>query len=218
MKSPLQPQSITLMGGPIDTRCSPTAINKLSKERPLDWFENNIVSQVPHYYPGAYRRVIPGFLMLAGFMNLNLETHTKAPRKLFNHMVRGDSESAEAHRIFYNEYRSVLDLPADYYLDSVRTAFQEHLLPRGLMTWRGERVDPSAIEKTAIMTVEGERDDISGVGQTYATHDICTRLSPDKRNHLLQKEVGHYGVFNGRRWREEIQPAIGAFIRQHHQD
>lgn len=213
-KSPHQPKSITLMGGPIDTRRAPTAINKLSKERPLEWFEKHIVGRVPYYYAGSFRRVIPGFIILAGFMNLNLERHAKAPRTLFNHLVKGDADSADSHMSFYDEYRSVLDLPADYYLDSVRTAFQEHLLPRGLMTWKGQRVDTKAIEKTALMTVEGERDDISGVGQTAAAHDICPNIPKNKKVHHLQAEVGHYGVFNGGRWRKFIAPRITAFIEK----
>lgn len=212
-KSSLTPKSMTLMGGPIDTRRAPTAVNRLSKEKPIEWFEQNIVGRVPCYYGGAYRRVIPGFIMLAGFMNLNLEKHISAPRVLFNHMVKGDADSADAHRQFYDEYRSVLDLPADYFLDSVRTAFQEHLLPRGLMTWKGERIDLKSITKTALMTVEGERDDISGPGQTVAAHDMCPNIPEKMRAHLLQAEVGHYGVFNGRRWREFIQPRIAKFIQ-----
>lgn len=210
--SPLK--SITLMGGPIDTRINPTKVNKLAHEKPLSWFEQSVISRVPNYYPGAGRRVMPGFLMLTGFMSLNLERHMTASASLFNHLVQGDLESAEAHRTFYDEYRSVLDLPADYFLDSVRTAFQDHLLPKGEMRYKGELIDLRAIEKTGLLTVEGEKDDISGVGQTRAAHDICTAIPEEHRKHHLQQGVGHYGVFNGKRWREEIMPQIHRFIRR----
>ncbi len=207
-------KSMTLMGGPIDTRVNPTKVNKLAHEKPLSWFEQSVIGRVPGYYPGAGRRVIPGFLMLTGFMSLNLERHMMAPASLFNHLVRGDLESAENHRSFYDEYRSVLDLPADYFLDSVKTAFQEHLLPKGEMRYKGELIDPKAIEKTGLLTIEGEKDDISGVGQTKAAHDLCTRIPGDSKKHYLQKGVGHYGVFNGKRWREEIMPHLHTFIRR----
>ena len=210
---PCQPQSMILMGGPIDTRVNPTKINILAKEKPLDWFDHYVIARVPHYYPGALRRVCPGFLMLAGFMNLNLDRHIEANQNLFLHLTQGDEESAEAHRRFYNEYRSVLDLPADYFLDSVRTAFQTHALPLGHMHWKGHKIIPSDIRQTALMTVEGERDDISGVGQTHAAHDLCINLPDAMKHHHLQQGVGHYGVFNGRRWREIIVPEINNFIK-----
>lgn len=210
-----QPKSMTLMGGPIDTRKNPTKANKLAQEKPLEWFKRSVIARVPHYYTGAFRRVVPGFLMLSGFMSMNLERHISSQRELFNNLIVGDEDSAEAHRRFYDEYRSVLDLPADYYLDSVHLAFQTHALPKGEMTWRGELVDTKAIEKTALLTVEGERDDISGIGQTKAAHDITPNLSSDKKQHYEQKKVGHYGVFNGRRWREHIVPVITDFIQKH---
>ena len=212
-KSSLKPKSIILMGGPIDTRINPTKVNKLAKEKELSWFDQSIVGYVPHYYRGAYRRVIPGFIMLAGFMNLNLETHAKAPRKLFDHLVAGDDDSAEFHKAFYDEYRSVLDLPADYFLDSVYHAFQNHSLPKGEFTWFGCKVDTHAITKTAILTIEGEKDDISGVGQTKATHDICSNVPKAMQDHYVQKGVGHYGVFNGSRFRNQIVPKITEFIK-----
>lgn len=216
--SPLQPASMTLMGGPIDTRINPTKVNQIAKEKPLEWFRRSVIAKVPHYYPGAGRRVCPGFLMLQGFMGLNLETHLKSHKKLFSHLTQGDKDNVEAHRLFYDEYRSVLDLPARYFLDSVRVAFQTHALPKGEMTWRGETIDTSAIQKTALLTVEGARDDISGVGQTQAAQEICTNLLKKKRHHHLQEGVGHYGVFNGRRWRECIAPVIEKFIQKHRTD
>ena len=209
---PHQPQAMILMGGPIDTRINPTKVNVLAKEKSMDWFHRNVIARVPHYYTGAFRRVCPGFLMLAGFMNLNLDRHMEANQNLFLQLTQGDDESAEAHRRFYDEYRSVLDLPADYFLDSVRVAFQTHALPLGHMTWKGHKINPADIRKTALMTVEGERDDISGVGQTYAAHALCTGLADTMKHHHLQQGVGHYGVFNGRRWREMIVPAINSFV------
>jgi poly(3-hydroxybutyrate) depolymerase len=211
-EDPCQPQSMILMGGPIDTRVNPTKVNELAKEKSLEWFERTVISRVPHYYTGALRRVCPGFILLAGFMSLNLNRHFEANTNLFKLLTQGDEESAEAHRRFYNEYRSVLDLPADYYLDSIQIAFQTHALPLGTMFWQGEKITPSSIRKTALMTVEGEKDDISGVGQTYAAHALCPNIPESHKHHHLQKGVGHYGVFNGRRWRDSIVPAITKFI------
>lgn len=212
-KDPLQPRSMTLMGGPIDTRINPTVANKLAKEESLEWFEQTVIGRVPLYYAGALRRVCPGFLMLSGFMSLNLKRHMQASMDLYTHLVQGDQESVEAHRKFYDEYRSVLDLPADYFLDSVKVAFQEHSLPKGKFIWKGERVDPLAIQTTAILAIEGEKDDISGVGQTHAALDICKNVPDHLKLYHLQKGVGHYGVFNGHRYREEIVPVIHKFIR-----
>lgn len=206
-------KSMILMGGPIDTRVNPTHVNLLAKERSLDWFDRKVISYVPHYYQGACRRVLPGFIMLAGFMSLNLEVHFSAPQKLFSKLIQGDEDGAEAHRQFYDEYRSVLDLPADYYLDCVRHAFQEHSLPRGVFTYRGEELNLSAVRRVALMTVEGERDDISGPGQTYAAQNLCRSIPNSMRAHHLQAGVGHYGVFNGKRWRSEIMPRIQDFIK-----
>ncbi len=210
---PAQPRSMTLMGGPIDTRISPTAVNAFATSRPLSWFENTVIHQVPFYYPGYPRRVYPGFLQLSGFMSMNLDRHVGAHLELFRHLVRGDGEGAAAHRRFYDEYLSVMDLTAEFYLQTIRTVFQEHALPRGRMMHRGVRVEPAAIRKTALMTVEGERDDISGVGQTRAAHDLTPGIPDERRAHWLQPGVGHFGIFNGRRWREEIRPRVSAFIR-----
>ena len=210
---PLQPASITLMGGPIDTRRNPTVVNKLAMERPVSWFENNVIATVPFPNAGFMRRVYPGFIQLTGFMTMNLERHTTAHVDLFNNLVKGDCDSVKSHKDFYEEYLAVMDLTAEFYLQTVKTVFQDHALPRGTMKHRGRRVDCSAITRTALITIEGERDDISGVGQTQAAHDLCSSLSPDLRFHYMQPGVGHYGVFNGTRWRTEIQPRIRDMIR-----
>ena len=214
---PSMPASITLMGGPIDTRISPTEVNNLAQTRSLDWFERNVITHVPMIYPGYLRRVYPGFLQLSGFMSMNLDTHIGAHVKMYNHLINGDGDSAAQHRAFYDEYMAVMDMPAEYYLQTIKTVFQDHALPEGTMMWRDRRIDTKAIRKTAIMTVEGELDDISGVGQTRATHDICPNVAKSRRAHYEQKGVGHYGVFNGRRWREKISPRVSAFIRKHDQ-
>lgn len=210
---PLQPDSLTLMGGPIDTRRNPTAVNELAQKRPLSWFENNVLSYVPWPNVGAMRRVYPGFLQLTGFMTMNLERHTTAHVDLFNDLVKGDNDSVEQHRKFYDEYLSVMDLDAEFYLQTVRVVFQDHDLPDGRMTHRGELIDCSKIRKTALLTVEGENDDICGIGQTQAAHDLCVNIPDGERFHYMQPKVGHYGVFNGRRWRTEIQPRIRDMIR-----
>ncbi len=212
------PASMTLMGGPIDTRINPTAPNKLAMEHPIDWFERTVVDRVPIIYPGFMRRVYPGFLQLTGFMTMNLERHVNAHIELFHQLVRGDGESARTQQNFYTEYRSVMDLPAEYYLQTVKTVFQEHSLPRGAMICRDHKVEPSAITRTALLTIEGEMDDISGVGQTRAAHDLLTSLPAAMHAHYEQKGVGHYGVFNGRRWRENIAPKVRDFIRTHRRD
>ena len=212
---PAQPRSMTLMGGPIDTRVNPTAVNMLATTRPLSWFEKNVIAAVPTRYPGAFRRVYPGFLQLAGFMTMNLDRHVTAHVDLFNHLVRGDGESASATRKFYDEYMSVMDLPADYYLQTVQRVFQDHALPMGTFDWQGQRVEPSAIARTALLTVEGENDDICAVGQTAAAHALLTGLKAGRKARHVQAEVGHYGVFNGRRWRTEIYSKVRAFILAH---
>jgi poly(3-hydroxybutyrate) depolymerase len=209
------PKSMTLMGGPIDTRLAPTAPNELATSRSLEWFEHSVISRVPAIYPGYMRRVYPGFLQLTGFMTMNLDRHVGAHIKLFHNLINGDGDSAQSHRDFYDEYRAVMDLPAEYYLQTIKTVFQDHALPCGTMMWREHTVDPSAITQCALMTVEGERDDISGVGQTKAAHALCSALPDDMREHYEQKGVGHYGVFNGRRWREQIAPRVKAFMRKH---
>ena len=210
---PAQPRSMTLMGGPIDTRRNPTVVNQLATSRPISWFERNVIATVPARYSGAFRRVYPGFLQLAGFMTMNLDRHVMAHIDLFKHLVRGDGESAEATRKFYDEYMSVMDLPADFYLQTVARVFQEHGLPLGRFTSRDRPVEPRAITQTALLCVEGENDDICAVGQTAAALDLCTGLPKAKKAHHLQPKVGHYGVFNGKRWRTEIYPKVREFIR-----
>lgn len=214
-KDKCQPRSMTLMGGPIDTRRSPTKVNELATSRPLSWFERNVVTHVPARYPGFMRRVYPGFLQISGFMSMNMDRHIGAHMKLFEHLVVGDGDSADAHKRFYDEYMSVMDLPAEYYLQTLDVVFQQHALPERTMVSRGREVDSLAIKKTALLTVEGELDDISGVGQTEAAHDICANIPARKRRHLMQQGVGHYGIFNGRKWREVIKPEVAAFIKKH---
>lgn len=206
------PRSMILMGGPIDTRRNPTAVNRLAKEKGVDWFRKNVIMKVPAPHAGMMRDVYPGFLQLGGFMTMNLDRHIAAHRELFWHLVEGDGDSAEKHREFYDEYMSVMDLTAEFYLETVEKVFVNHDLPRGTFTHRNRRVDPSRITRTALMTIEGERDDISGVGQTEAAHDLCTGLPPERKLHYLQPGVGHYGVFNGSRFRREIVPRIVAFV------
>ena len=207
------PRSLVLMGGPIDTRVGITKVNEFAASHNRRWFEQMLIQTVPPPYPGFGRRVYPGFMQLSGFMGMNLDRHVGAHLRMFEHLVAGDGESAEAHRRFYDEYLAVMDMPAEYFLETVERVFQEHHLPRGLFTHRGAPVDTGAIERTALMTVEGERDDISGVGQTEAAHGLCPNVPPERRRHRLQPGVGHYGIFNGKRWRNEIMPDIADFIR-----
>ncbi len=206
------PASMTLMGGPIDTRRNPTAVNKLAEEKGIDWFRDNVVMQVPFPNPGFMRDVYPGFLQLSGFMSMNLDRHLIAQKDFFVHLVKNDGDSAEKHREFYDEYLAVMDLTAEFYLQTVETVFVRHDMPRGQWMHRGEKLDLSAIRTTALFTVEGENDDISGVGQTQAAHDLCVSIPDDKRAHYLQPKVGHYGVFNGSRFRAEIVPRIVDFM------
>lgn len=205
------PDSMTLMGGPIDTRRSPTAVNVVAQERGVAWFKRNCIVSVPFPYPGMGREVYPGFLQLSGFMAMNLDRHVNAHLDMFNHLVQGDGDSAEKHREFYDEYLAVMDLDADYYLQTVERVFVQHALPKGELQYRGRKVDLSAISTTALMTVEGEKDDISGVGQTAAAHDLCPNIPDSRKIHRLQAGVGHYGVFNGSRFRKEIAPQIVSF-------
>ena len=214
-KDPRQPRSLTLMGGPIDTRSNPTGVNKLAQERGTDWFRRNVVTKVPFTHPGVGRDVYPGFLQLQGFVSMNLNRHVDAHGKLFVHLIKGDGDSAQKHREFYDEYLAVMDLAAEYYLQTVDTVFVRHSLPKGEMTHRGRPVDPSKIRNCALLTVEGEHDDISGVGQTEAAHKLCVNIPPEKKMHYLQLGVGHYGVFNGSRFRSEIAPRISDFILTH---
>jgi poly(3-hydroxybutyrate) depolymerase len=202
------PATMTLMGGPIDTRRNPTAVNLLAEARGVDWFRDNVIMQVPWPAPGFLREVYPGFLQLSGFMSMNLDRHIIAHKDFFMHLVKNDGDSAEKHRDFYDEYLAVMDLTAEFYLQTVETVFVRHALPKGEMTHRGERVDPGAIRSVALFTVEGENDDISGVGQTQAAHDLCVNIPREMRAHYLQPAVGHYGVFNGSRFRSEIVPRI----------
>jgi len=211
-KDPYVPLSMTLMGGPIDTRSNPTGVNRLAEDRGIDWFRRNVISKVPFPHPGFMRDVYPGFLQLHGFVSMNLDRHIEAHRNLFQHLVAGDGDSAQKHREFYDEYLAVMDLSAEFYLQTVETVFVRHALPKGQMTHRNDLVDPSKITRVALMTVEGEHDDISGVGQTEAAHQLCVNIPDSKKAHWLQPGVGHYGVFNGSRFRSEIAPRIADFI------
>ncbi len=212
-RDPFVPLSMTLMGGPIDTRSSPTAVNKLAEQRGIEWFRNHVITRVPFPHPGVMRDVYPGFLQLNGFVSMNLDRHIDAHKNLFRHLVQGDGDSVQKHREFYDEYLAVMDLSAEYYLQTVDTVFVKHQLPKGQMTHRGNPVDLKAIERVALMTVEGEKDDISGLGQTRAAHELCSSLAADKKVHYEQKGVGHYGVFNGSRFRAEIMPRVADFMR-----
>ena len=209
---PVVPSSMILMGGPIDTRRNPTAVNALAVTKGIDWFRKNVVVRVPFPNAGAMREVYPGFMQLTGFMTMNLDRHIEAHRDLYWHLVRGDGDSAEKHREFYDEYLSVMDLTAEFYLQTVEKVFIRHELPNGTFTHRGVPVNPAAIAKTALMTIEGEKDDISGVGQTEAAHGLCVNIPAGRKRHHLQPDVGHYGVFNGSRFRNEIVPRLVEFI------
>jgi poly(3-hydroxybutyrate) depolymerase len=211
-RDPYVPYSMTLMGGPIDTRRNPTAVNKLAEERGIDWFRNNVITKVPFPQPGFMRDVYPGFLQLTGFISMNLDRHVDAHQRLFANLVKGDGDKVEKHRDFYDEYLAVMDLTAEYYLQTVEQVFVKHALPKGEMTHRGKPVDPSKVKRVALMTVEGENDDISGIGQTEATHDLCSSIPQSRRVHYVQQGVGHYGVFNGSRFRSEIVPRITDFM------
>jgi len=212
---PLAPATMTLMGGPIDTRISPTAVNKVAHEKGLAWFERNVIMRVPFPHPGIFREVYPGFLQLGGFMSMNLDRHVTAHKEFFVHLVEGDGDSAEKHRDFYDEYLAVMDLTKEFYLQTIRTVFLDHDLPEGKMMHRGRLVKPSAIRDTALFTVEGELDDITGMGQTQAAHRLCSGLAAEKQLDYVQPGVGHYGVFNGSKFRANIQPRIADFIRRH---
>ena len=207
------PRSMILMGGPIDSRSNPTKVNKLAEQRGVDWFRHHVITKVPFPNPGVMRDVYPGFLQLHGFVSMNLGRHVQAHKDLFHHLVDGDGDSAQKHREFYDEYLAVMDLPAEYYLQTVETVFVRHDLPKGEMTHRGRPVDPSNIRRVALMTVEGEHDDISGLGQTEAAHRLCSNIPPANKTHYMAPGVGHYGVFNGSRFRAEIAPRIADFIR-----
>ncbi|MBI3435488.1 MAG: polyhydroxyalkanoate depolymerase [Proteobacteria bacterium] len=212
---PHVPNSMVLMGGPIDTRVNPTAVNRLAEERGVDWFRRNVITKVPFPHPGFMRDVYPGFMQLHGFVSMNLERHIEAHRNLFMHLIQGDGDSAQKHREFYDEYLAVMDLAAEFYLQTVDVVFVRHALPKGEMTHRGDKVDPGEIRRVALLTVEGEHDDISGVGQTQAAHGLCAKIPNEMKAHWLQPDVGHYGVFNGSRFRAEIAPRIADFMLSH---
>ena len=211
-KNRWRPRTLTMMGGPIDTREAPTAVNTLATQRPFSWFEQNVIATVPMIYPGAGRKVYPGFLQLAGFMTMNLGSHLVSHWEMFKHLVVGDEEGADTTQKFYDEYRSVCDMTAEFYLQTIDVVFQKHQLPKGEMEHRGRLVRPDAIRDTALLAIEGERDDISGIGQTKAALDIATKLPKAKKEYLLARDVGHYGIFNGRKWREQIAPVVESFL------
>jgi poly(3-hydroxybutyrate) depolymerase len=214
-KHPARPRTLTMMGGPVDTREAPTAVNTTATQRPYSWFEQNVIATVPFYHPGAGRRVYPGFLQLTGFMAMNWGNHLVSHWQMFRHLVDGDQESAESTKAFYDEYRSVCDMTAEFYLQTIDVVFQRHLLPKGEMKHRGRLVDPAAITDVAILAVEGERDDISGIGQTKAALEITPNLPDALKQYYMAKSVGHYGIFNGRRWREQVAPALESWIATH---
>jgi poly(3-hydroxybutyrate) depolymerase len=210
---PKLPRSMTMMGGPIDTRKSPTQVNALAIRKNFDWFENNVIFKVPSAYPGYLRKVYPGFLQHAGFVAMNPDRHLNSHWDYYLDLVKGDMDDVEGHRAFYDEYNAVLDLPAEYYLDTIRIVFQDHRLPNGTWKVRGELVKPEDIKSVALFTIEGELDDISGSGQTRAAHDLCKGIPKARKKHLTAEGAGHYGIFSGRRWREQIAPQIKNFIR-----
>jgi polyhydroxyalkanoate depolymerase len=207
------PRTMTLMAGPIDARVSPTAVNRLASEHPLAWFEQNVITSVPGRYDGGGRRVYPGFLQVTAFLGMNPQRHLRSHMQLYRDLVDGDAASAAATRAFYDEYLAVLDIAAEFYLETVDVVFQRCALARGELTFRDRTVDPACITKTALLTVEGERDDVCGVGQTLAAHDLCTKLRPFRKRHHLQPGVGHYGVFSGRRWESQVYPIVRSVIQ-----
>lgn len=213
--NPARPKTLTMMGGPIDTRQAPTAVNTLATQRPHSWFQQNVIATVPYSYPGAGRTVYPGFLQLAGFMTMNLNSHLNSHWEMFKHLVQGDESSADATKEFYEEYRSVCDMTSEFYLQTVEVVFQKHALPKGEMMHRGRKVDPASIKDIALLAIEGERDDISGIGQTKAALEIATKLPEKLKKYHLAKGVGHYGIFNGSKWRTKIAPVVEKWIAAH---
>jgi polyhydroxyalkanoate depolymerase len=214
-RNPAQPATLTLMAGPMDTRVNPTKVNELATSKSIGWFKRNLIGIVPLRYKGGLRRVYPGFLQLSAFMSMNRDRHAKAFGELYNHLANGDIEKAEPILTFYHEYFAMMDLPAEFYLQTIAAVFQDHLLPLGKLTSRGRLVEPRLIRRTALMTIEGEKDDICAVGQTLAAQDMCTGIKPYMKEHHMQPGVGHYGVFNGRRWDGQIYPRLRAFIHSH---
>ena len=214
-KHPARPKTLTMMGGPVDTRKAPTAVNTLATQRPHSWFQQNVIATVPFTYPGAGRQVYPGFLQLAGFMTMNLGNHMTSHWEMFKHLVVGDGDSADATKDFYDEYRSVCDMTAEFYLQTIDVVFQNHALPKGTMTHRGTPIDPGAITDIGILAIEGERDDISGLGQTKAALTLAKNLPAKHKRYHMAPKVGHYGIFNGSRWRETIAPVVEQWIAAH---
>lgn len=214
-KHPCRPRTLTMMGGPVDTREAPTAVNTLAEERPLSWFRQNVITTVPFSYAGAGRKVYPGFMQLAGFMTMNLGSHLMSHWQMFKHLVQGDEDSADASKKFYEEYRSVCDMTAEFYLQTVNEVFKKHSLPKGEFMHRGARVDPGAITDVALLAVEGENDDISGIGQTRAALKLTPRLPKAMKHYHLAEKVGHYGIFNGSKWRNRIAPVVEDWIARH---
>ncbi len=212
-RHPNTPASLTMMGGPIDTRCSPTEVNIMAAEKSFAWFEQNMIMNVPHYYAGGGRKVYPGFMQLTAFMTMNLSSHLMSHWHMFRALEAGDTETAQKTKDFYEEYRAVCDMTAEFYLQTVNEVFQRHLLPKGEFCYRGKKVDLAKITRTAILAVEGERDDISGIGQTKAALDLATSLKKGQKNYLMVKDAGHYGIFSGSKWREKVAPVVRAFIR-----
>ncbi len=214
-KNPCRPLTLTMMGGPIDTREAPTSVNDVAIDHPLSWFEGHVIATVPLHYPGAGRKVYPGFLQLAGFLSMNLQTHLESHVQMFRHLVAGDGESADASKAFYEEYRSVCDMTAEFYLQTIEHVFQRHSLPKGELPHRGQVIDLTAIRDTALLAIEGENDDISGIGQTRAALKIATALPEAMKRYFLAPDVGHYGIFNGSRWRQTIAPVVEVWMEQH---
>ena len=214
-QNPCRPKTLTLLGGPIDTREAPTEVNSLATQRPFAWFEQNVIATVPYLYPGGGRKVYPGFLQLAGFMAMNLGEHLTSHWEMFKHLVQGNGESADASKDFYDEYRSVCDMTSEFYLQTIDVGFKQHLLPKGEMMHRGRRVDPAAIKDVALLAIEGERDDISGIGQTKAALDISTALPAKRKLYHLAEGAGHYGIFHGSKWRTRIAPVVEKWIAAH---
>jgi len=215
-KEPNLPKTMVMMGGPIDPRKAPTQVNDLATNKPFSWFENNVIYSVPPNYPGYGRRVYPGFLQHAGFVAMNPKRHAQSHWEFYLHLREGDNESAEEHRKFYDEYNAVLDMPAEYYLETIKTVFQDHALPLGTWEVEGQLVRPQDIKDVALLTIEGELDDISGLGQTRAAHELCAHIPKEMKQHFTAPKCGHYGIFSGRRWREVIAPKISEFIHAHH--
>ena len=214
-KNPCRPRTLTMMGGPIDTREAPTAVNTLATERPHSWFSQNVIATIPATYPGAGRKVYPGFLQLAGFLSMNLGSHMMSHYELFKHLIQGADIEAEQTKDFYEEYRSVCDMTAEFYLQTIDVVFQDHALPKGEMLHRGRRVDPAAITDIAILAIEGEKDDISGLGQTRAALSIATNLPDDKKRYYMAEGAGHYGIFNGSKWRNKVAPVVEEWMKAH---